>query len=225
MANGFFQKWWSYLKDVHIETIPSQYNKQLDLWLVKGRYQLCTANAIYSYGDKYHNFRLSFEKMKLGDKDLNDVLLLGFGLGSIPFMLEKVFGKKYNYTGIEIDESVIRLASQYVINDLSSEISLVKADAYHFVHQTSEKYDLICMDIFIDNKIPEIFLSHEFLKALTKILSKNGIVMFNHIGYTSEELAFANAHFKKVFSIVFPKATKLVVNGNVMMFNDGDVLK
>lgn len=80
--------------------------------------------------------------------------------------------EKYAYTGVELDEAVIYLASKYVMDELKSEIELIHADAYAFISQNKIKYDLICIDIFIDDKIPEIFLTKEFLCLASETLSK-----------------------------------------------------
>ena len=56
-------KWWqkllSYIKPINIVQTSSDYNDYLELNLVNGRYQLCTEEAIYSYADKYDNFKLA----------------------------------------------------------------------------------------------------------------------------------------------------------------------
>ncbi|HMR86658.1 MAG TPA: fused MFS/spermidine synthase [Saprospiraceae bacterium] len=209
----------SYITQQHMETIQSDYNEMLHVFLKDGRFQLCTANAIYSYGDKYDNFRRSFAQMDLDKMDIDNVLLLGFGLGSIPFMLEKTFRKKYAYTGVEIDESIIYLASKYVLDELTSEIELIQADAYSYIYQTQMKYDLICVDIFVDDKIPEVFLDVDFLEAVTENLTDSGVIMFNHLAYTKDDKVAAEVYYKDVFKKVFPDGKCLDVKGNLMMVN------
>ena len=209
----------SYITQQHMETIQSDYNEVLHVFLKDGRYQLCTANAIYSYGDKYDNFRRSFAQMDLDKMDIDNVLLLGFGLGSIPFMLEKTFRKKYTYTGVEIDESIIYLASKYVLDELTTEIELIQADAYSYIYQTQMKYDLICVDIFVDDKIPEVFLDVDFLEAVTENLTDSGVIMFNHLAYTKEDKIAAEIYYNDVFLQVFPDGKCLDVKGNLMMVN------
>lgn len=49
---------------------------------------MCTAHAVYSYEDRYDNFVRAFKKAKLHDRKIDNVLILGFGLGSIPIILE-----------------------------------------------------------------------------------------------------------------------------------------
>ena len=202
-----------------METIHSDYNEVLHVFLKNGRYQLCTANAIYSYGDKYDNFRRSFTQMDLAKMDIDTVLLLGFGLGSIPYMLEKTFQKRYSYTGIEIDESIIYLASKYVLDELNSEIELIQADAYSYIYQTNMRYDLICIDIFVDDKIPEVFLDVDFLEAVTENLTELGVLMFNHLAYTKADKVAAEAYYNDIFKTVFPDGKCLDVKGNLMMVN------
>jgi SAM-dependent methyltransferase len=220
MKQNIFKKLLSYITEIHIESVQSDYNESLQVFLKKGRYQLCTTNAIYSYGDKYDNFKESFDRLNLEAPEVKNVLLLGFGLGSIPFMLEKVFEKKYTYTGVEIDEAVIYLASRYVMDELDSEIELVQADAYAFIHQNHIKYDLICIDIFVDDKIPEPFLTEEFLLEVSDSLSKNGFILFNHLAYYKSDKVAANEYYEDIFIRAFPEAASLDVNKNKMMVSD-----
>ena len=103
----------SYLFEIHIESTSSDYNPHLYVSLQKGRYQLSTANAIYSFEDLYDNFSDAFKEIDLDQLNVQNVLILGFGLGSIPIILEQKFNKKYFYTGVEIDEEVLYLANKY----------------------------------------------------------------------------------------------------------------
>ncbi|MBL0101907.1 MAG: hypothetical protein IPP49_19210 [Saprospiraceae bacterium] len=60
MMPNNIQKWLSYFTEIHIESVTSDYNEELEVLLNNGRYQLCTPNAVYSYADKYSNFGDSF---------------------------------------------------------------------------------------------------------------------------------------------------------------------
>ncbi len=215
---------WSYITDVHIESMSSDYNEELHVLLSKGRYQLCTPNAIYSYGDKYDNFTETFNQLQLDDS-IKDVLILGFGLGSIPYMLEKKYGKRYSYTGVEIDDTVIYLASKYVLDDLKSEVQMINADAWNFVQLTEYRYDMICVDIFIDDKIPKIFLTTEFLEIIQSNLTENGILLFNHLGMRQQDADAAMQYHDEIFNKQFPNSVALKVVDNYMMLNNRNHLK
>ena len=89
MVSGFFTILKSYFTDVLIESASSVFNPNLELYLVDGRYQLCANDAIYSFDDKYANFAEAFDKTKWSDFQVKNALILGLGLASIPYILEK----------------------------------------------------------------------------------------------------------------------------------------
>lgn len=225
MKPSFLQYLRSYISDVHIESLSSDYNESLHVLLSKGRYQLCTPNAIYSFADKYDNFTETFNQLNLDGISISDVLLLGFGLGSIPYMLENKYGKSYSYTGVEIDDTVIYLASKYVLDDLKSDMLIINADAWNFVQQSETKFDMICIDIFTDDKIPELFLTQEFLENTKSILCDGGILLFNHLGMRPQDTKAALDYHNEIFSKVFPDSITLKVAGNYMLLNDRSHLK
>jgi spermidine synthase len=207
----------SYLKEVHIESTDSDYNEVLDVFLVKDRYQLCTENAIYSYADKYDNFANVFKELIF--ENISDVLILGLGLASIPWMLEHSFGKKLSYTGVEIDEEPIYLASKYVLDEIKSDIDVLNTDAYTFVAITESRYDLICMDVFIDDKVPEELETEEFAEMLSQTLADDGILVFNRLAFTEEDKKSTSDYFENVFKKIFPKATIFESGGNRMLLS------
>ncbi len=220
MTPPLWQRVYSYISDVNIETTESNYNDLLRVVLRRGRYQLQSRHAIYSYGDLYDNFRKAFEKINIVQLPIKNVLILGVGLGSIPFMLEKTFGKIYMYTGVEIDGTVLQLAQKYVLDDLRSPMMFQLVDAEIFVSVCREKFDLICMDVFIDDKVPsgceEIF----FLQQLKKLLTpKTGILLFNKLAATPSDKNKSNTFFESKFKKVFPEATFFDVSGNYILLN------
>lgn len=225
MKQNLFKRLASYFTEIHIESTSSHYNDILEVTLSKGRYRLSTENAIYSWSDKYDNFRKCFERLNLERNDVQNVLILGFGLGSIPYMLEKTYGKDYSYTGVEIDEAVIYLASKYVLDELSSEIELVCADASIFVQQNQVLYDMICIDLFIDDEIPEVFLTTAFLEDVKECLSQSGFIVFNHLYYYAKDKQKAENYHTSVFKCVFPQSACLDVHMNRMMISDREAIK
>lgn len=217
MKPSFFKTLLSYLYDVPIESTGSEYNEVLDLYLVKGRYQLCTENAIYSFEDKYDNFANVFKILPW--HEIEDVLILGLGLASIPGIVENIYKKELTYTGVEIDDEVIYLASKYILDDLKSDVQVVHTDAYTFMSLDENKYDLICMDVFEDDRIPEDLQTHEFLSMLKEGLSKNGLLIYNRLAFTDEDKKQTDVFFSEVFSKVFPDAFVFETGGNRMLMN------
>ena len=205
----------SYVYDQLIETSSSEYNEELYLLLVKGRYQLVTDKVIYSFEDKYDNFFDLFKLLNL--KDVKSCLILGFGLGSIPVMLEHNFSLDISYTAIEIDEEIIYLASKYVLDELDSQVNLICTDAENYMAFNEERYDMICADIFINDEIPEAFKTIDFLEQCKASLSSHGLLIYNTLYLTDNDQLKSRAFFNDVFKSVFPKAKACHCGNNLML--------
>ena len=217
---NFWKVLLSYVYEYPLERTSSPYNPELSVFLKNGRYQLCTRNAIYSYDDLYTNFSQAFKKVDVANRSIQDVLVLGLGLGSIPLILEKVFHQKYHITAVEIDEEVIYLANKYVLSELASPIDCICANALHFVMQSQEQYDLICMDVFKDDEIPDDFRSIAYLEQLKQMLNPEGILLFNHLALTSEDKKKATQYYREVFLQVFPDGGYIDARSNYVLTND-----
>ncbi len=216
--------WWkrllSYLVEWHIESAPSPHNPHLYVSLVNGRYQLSTARAVYSHGDLYHNFTASFRRIPTGRFQDGHALLLGLGLGSIPWMLEKRFSVQMRFTAVEIDESIIGLAEKYVLSDLQSSIQTYCADARTFVAQCREQFDFIAMDVFIDDRVPEKLEELEFLRNLRDLIRPGGLLFYNRMTATPAARRATELFFSNRFAPVFPQSTALKLGSNWMLVND-----
>jgi len=220
-----WKKWLSYLTELHIESAPSEINPHLYVSLRRGRYQLCTANAIYSYEDLYDNFVKAFERIQLDKVSGKKVLILGFGLGSIPLILEQKFQQDFHYTAVGIDESVLYLANKYTVPKLNSSIDFIQADAFAFVDQCAEQFDLICMDVFLDDVIPKQFHEDYFLRRLQQLLNPNGLLLYNCLALTEEDANTTEKFYYEHFVPNFPQGKYLDVDGNWVLVNDRLFLK
>ena len=215
----------SYITEIHIESTSSEYNPHLYVSLRNGRYQLCTANAIYSFEDLYDNFSEAFKRIDLNKIVAQNVLILGFGLASVPLILEKKLEKKYHYTGVEIDEEVIYLANKYAMDELMSPFNIICADAYLYVMQSAEQFDLVIMDVFFDDVLPEKFEAPPFLERLKSLTRPEGLLMYNRLAFNQKDISRTKAFYEKTFSKVFDKSTFLEVKGNWMLLNRSDLVK
>lgn len=220
MKIPLWKKCLSYIKDVHLESHSSSINPALHLLLVKGRLQLCTDNSIYSFEDQYDNFYTVFDKMIQKSWHYDSMLILGFAMGSIPKMLEDNFNQNLAYTGIEIDDVIIEMVSEYVIKSLKSSIELINTDASIYVATSTDTFDLICVDLFLDDIIPDQFKSLDFLNQLKSKLNKRGCVLYNMLGdYQSDKLK-AEEYHKEIFASVFPQSSLLHTGTNYILISD-----
>jgi spermidine synthase len=219
-----WKRWLSYLTEVHVESAPSEVNPHLYVSMRNGRYQLSTANAIYSYEDLYTNFLYAFRQIDFARLPGRDVLLLGLGLGSVPVMLERVFNQDFSYLAVELDPHVIYLANTYALSGLSSPVTTICADAFAYTQQLDETFALICMDIFLDDVIPAAFLTASYLETLRGLLQPGGVLLYNCLYRNPEDKRDTEAFYTNIFQQVFPNATSLDVQGNWILVSDGGVV-
>ncbi|MEY4926939.1 MAG: hypothetical protein RI894_1375 [Bacteroidota bacterium] len=200
-----------------MEQTSSKYNALLEVQMSRGRYMLLTENAIYSYGDLYDNYADSFKQLDLPDDADTEVLILGLGLGSIPQMLEQVWHKKYYYTCVEIDETIIYLAEKYVLKHLKSPMDVIRADALDWVQVTEQLFDIICIDIFVDIATPAEFRENNFLQRCLELLSPNGVLLYNCLGYSEKDCLETERFYHTIFKKTLPNAQIWKLRANYML--------
>lgn len=223
--------WWkkalSYITEIHLESTTSEHTEDLHVYIVNGQLQLCSNTVIYSYGVKYDNFTETFNRIQWNQYQPKTCLVLGLGLGSIPQLLEQNHKLDIAYTAVEIDEEVIYLMSKYALPQLSSSIEIIQSNALNFIDMQygGQKYDMICIDLFIDDIVPDEFRTPEFLEDVHDLLSEDGVLFFNHLGLTRADQKLAKAYFEEIFQKVLPDGQLLQVKGNCMLISRKDILK
>lgn len=178
----------SYFSEHILEKVPSDLSEELTVSLINGRIRLNAPKAVYSDADHYYNFVRAFEHLRHQLNDFKKILVLGTGLGSIPFILERKFHIISSYDSVDLDPVVNRLFDRYTAPLLKSRVSLITADAETYVQDSEESYDLICVDIFIDDRIPTVFDEIQFLQLLKGRLKNNGFIIFNRLAESSEDV-------------------------------------
>lgn len=223
MAN-LFQKILSYFKDISLEETYSEFNPHLEVLLVNGRHQLITKDAIYSYDDKYDNFYESFKRINWDNFKPKRVLVLGLGLGSVIYILEKKFKLILDYTAVEIDSEIVRMAHTYTLSRLDSYVEVMLVDAQNYLNITTETYDLILMDIFQSAEIPQRFQDEEFINVLETRLNKNGLLMYNRMNASQSDKE-SNAVFDVIFKNIFPNCDFISIKDNLMYVSNQNYLQ
>ena len=137
---------------------------------------------------------------------------MGFGLGSVVDLLEN-HPAITEITAVDADAIIISLAKKYLQSDLKNKINYNCEDAAKFVYETKQTFNLVLFDVFIDNETPIPFMQKDFLTALKKCVSKNGILLFSKIE-DSNKSRIENVQFESVFSGVFSESFTVNTDGN-----------
>lgn len=185
--------------------------------LNRGRFQLLSGNAVYSWDDLYRNFSYAFGQINLAQRNYHDVLILGLGLGSVPFILERTYKRDYRYVAVEWDETVAELAYRYTLSRLKSPVEVITADAEMFVQICEEQFDLIIVDIFEDDLVPPQFEDPDFLRDCDELLLPGGMLLFNRLHGEHKDIVSAERFYNHTFTKVFPNARYIDTQGNWIM--------
>lgn len=191
----------SYIYPIIVESSSSKVNSLLEVVFRDGRYQLNSTNANYSYGGLYDLFQQIFKEVYIDWEKVNNVLILGFGTGCSVPLIQK-YNPNCSIIGVEIDEKVIEFGYTYFKVDKYANTAIVCDDAFRFVNSSTQKFDLIIIDVYIDTKVPEEFETEGFLKNLKKILNKEGLVIFNKL-ICSKEMKHQVPKLKALYQEVF----------------------
>ena len=217
---SFLQRVISYICPLKLSLQKSAINGILSLVLSNGVLQLETNKSIYSQGVKYGSFNKAFKFLKIAEQNFNNVLILGGGLCSIPQMLQYKFNQNTNYTVIELDDLIIQWANKYLEASLLQQCRFVKGDAFKVIKALNGNYDLICIDLYIDDIVPSKALEPAFLKTLEKLMfCKKSYLVFSLMKSAKLSSNDIDNYFKNIFQQCFPTARLLKTKGNVILTN------
>ena len=212
--------WASYIKDQTLEATEGEHTDYLAVILRHGKLLLQANSAIYSWEDNYYNFRTAFEQLDWDKLNGDETLLLGLGLGSVPQMIEELFGYRLHYTALEYDGVIAELAQEYLLNRLESPIDTIVADAEVFMAQNERKFDFVLVDLFVDDAVPTQFNSIAFLESLRDSMEPGACLITNRLAYTETDREASEAYYSEVFMKVFPDGALIDVESNLMLFSE-----
>ena len=170
----------SYLIPINIFKTKSKISKTLEVTWANGELVLDTLNTNYSYGSLQRILKkglkvVGFEKIL----EMQSILILGVAAGSVIKTLTHEINFTGEITGVEIDEEIIKIGNDFFnLNEIQN-LEIIIEDAYKFVLKTKKKYDLIVVDIFEDNKMPNFLYEKYFIERLCFILNIKGFIVFN----------------------------------------------
>jgi len=205
----FIQKIISYLYPIKVSQISSKRSGSLEVTLVNGKLVIDSENANYSYGSLQQVLKKGLKHISLNKlQNSENILVLGVAGGSIIKTLRNDFNIETKITGIEIDSDVIELANTYFKLNSISNLELVIADAFQFVKNTKNTYDLIIIDIFNDSKMPNELFEDDFWHRIYSILNSNASCLFNSI-YTSKKDIQRNKQLNVKLKSMFKSSKQL----------------
>ncbi|HJX59078.1 hypothetical protein A2V61_04095 [Candidatus Woesebacteria bacterium RBG_19FT_COMBO_47_8] len=168
-----------------------------------------------SGGVVYEVWQSTLKKVKGKKLDIQRSLILGLGGGSAAKLVKK-YWREAKITGVDIDPVMVRLGEKYL--DLK-DVEIRVEDAEKFIGRevaAGTKYDLILIDMYIGDTVPEKFQSDKFIKTIHTMLGQGGVAIFNRLYFgekRSEAVKFGNKLEKAFLNVeyVYPEANLMFV--------------
>ena len=141
------------------------------------------------------------------------ILVIGLGGGSIPSTLSEIYPESVIHA-VEIDPAVVKVAKDYFNFSEKENLKVTVMDARVFIKKEGlrrAEYDLIILDAFNGDYIPEHLMTVEFLTEVRKILSEQGALVANTFS-TSDLYHHESVTYEKAFGEFYN--FRLPVTGN-----------
>ena len=169
------------------------------------KFTLVRENSRQTCLDRNNPQRLVFDyaKMTLSalllKPDPKRILIIGLGGGTLPMALRDILPSTVIDT-VEIDEAVVRVAKRFFDFAEDDQNRVYVQDARVFGKRAAlrgEQYDLIILDAFDGEYIPEHLMTIEFLGEMRDLLSDDGVLVANTFAssklYDYESATYAEA--------------------------------
>lgn len=127
------------------------------------------------------------------------ILIIGEGGGTIPTALQNIVPNA-QIDVVEIDAAVDRVARQYFDFKPGPNTRIIIEDGRVYVKRAIAErpnYDMVLLDAFADDYIPEHLLTREFMEEVKRVMAPNGVIVGNTFSssalYDYESVTYAAA--------------------------------
>lgn len=167
---------------------------------------------------------MSYPRMMLASlyvqPEPESILIIGLGGGTLPMALAQMFPQARIDT-VEIDPAVVRVARAYFGFRDTGRIQVFEMDGRVFVKRAirqAQRYDVVMLDAFDHEYIPEHLLTREFIAEVKSLLVQQGVLVANTFSssrlYDHESVTYA-AEFNEFFNLKRENRVIIAVNGDL----------
>jgi spermidine synthase len=151
-------------------------------------------------------------------QDPDNILIIGLGGGTIPRAFQYLY-PEVHVTSVEIDPAVVEVAERYFDFTEGPQQTIEVADGRVWIKRAlrrDTRYDIIVLDAFNGDYIPEHLLTREFLTEARGLLTEGGVLVANTFSvsrlYDSESVTYAAA-FDWMLSVKRERGNRIIVAG------------
>ena len=159
--------------------------------------------------------RMTFAGL-LVNPDPGAILVIGLGGGTIPTVLAELYPDA-KIDVVEIDPAVVAVARKYFDYHESDRSKVHVVDARVYIKRAGlkgVKYDLVILDAFTGDYIPEHLMTVEFIEETALLLSESGVLVANTFStsalYHHESVTYS-AVFSEFINFKMPNTRNRVI--------------
>jgi len=119
---------------------------------------------------------------------LRSALVLGIGAGMVPMWLAR---RGVEVTAVDIDPASLRAATEIFGLD-PAKVHMHEADARTFMRACDGGYEVVIVDMFQGDGMPDYLVTRDFFHDLKRCLGRDGIAVFNTFADLDHPLAYAH---------------------------------
>lgn len=179
----------SYLWPFTLKKYHSKISGEISIHLINGKRTVDTTKSNYSFGTLQKILKKALLAIAF-DATTKSILILGLGAGSIVETIRKDFHSDAEMTVVEVDPTMVQIAENEFLIREYKHIHIVTCDAYEYVKTCSQQFDLIIVDIFIIDTIPEVFTQEAFLHQIAALVLEQGQLIYNTMRSTMTDEGF-----------------------------------
>lgn len=159
--------------------------------------------------------RMTFAGL-LVNPEPRSILVIGLGGGTIPTVLAELFSE-VPMDVVEIDPAVVEVARQFFDYKERTGVTVHVQDARIYIKRAGllqKQYDMIILDAFTGDYIPEHLMTMEFLQETRTLLTESGVLVANTFStsdlYDHESVTY-EAVFEEFINFKMPGSMNRVI--------------
>ncbi|MCL5433643.1 MAG: methyltransferase domain-containing protein [Candidatus Marsarchaeota archaeon] len=164
-----------------------------------------------------------FNKININNiknKNVVNVLVIGLGAGTIPYQMLQTYNN-VKITALETSAAMIQITKELLQKEDLKKLKIIYHDGYDYINKNvahlRNLYDLIILDAYIDDKIPDVFFEKQFIDNINFILNNEGIFAINFIQNTKNDLRLLIKNLKDYYKIYYLNTG--LFSGNLIILN------
>ncbi len=157
------------------------------------------------------------------------ILIVGLGGGTLPEAYHKLFPEA-EILVTEIDAAVFRVAREYFDFEENDQVRVDIIDSRVHIKRAGlrgEQFDLVILDAFNGEYIPEHLMTEEFLQEVKALLPEHGMVVANTFSnsrlYDAESVTYQRV-FGEFFNLSMPGSGNRVIIASMQELPDSATL-